>query len=704
MHAVGHHLWARRGRGRSPLLQFLVAAIALACVFAAPAVAAGDQVTVIAVPVSATEGQSMSREVARFVDSPGDDSASDYSATIDWGDGSSSAGTVTGSGGGSWQVTASHTYAEEGYFVETVTVHDAASAIVGSDQQAITVADAPLSVPVGTPTQFTGAAGAAGPALSSLAAGIGGANNGAVPTEQPNGFRQITWDDMPLDGTFPGSHVIVSGHVVAIPPNAELPYGVSMSRGAAVANDGFASVNSGVGSSLSPFSAPNDFAPIATPTIRMQVVAPAGQGETASPQATRGFGVMFVNVREPNTTTIQYYNGNSLLYTVAAPVGGQGQPSFVGALFSSPVITSVVINLGTAAIFSFDGTSASPGPSDSPPQNNLVAADNVLLAEPSTVSSNLTAPAGVTISGAVDTFSDTDSSAVASDYAAQVDWGDGSTSIGHIVAGANGFVVAGQHAYSHAGRFSVLTTVTDLGGSTETGRMTITVTPRATTTRLTCSPRRLTVSIPETCTATVTDTVAQAPMPPAGLVSFTSRAAGIGFADDGGCHLVQRTAGVSSCRAVVTANIFPKHERSASISAVYGGDPAHTPSRDERRFRVLPATCALRSITRNLSRGTGRLLVRVTCAQVFRVEFFVTAIVTRRGALRGERLAFKHPHQVVGPGAPVSVTISPTKRVFKALLAAERNHQRITLWVTMVAVPKSKPIRVTTTVRRVRVS
>jgi hypothetical protein len=50
---------------------------------------------------------------------------SDYSATIDWGDGSSSAGTVSpGTGHGPYTVTGSHTYGSTGTFTITTTIKD----------------------------------------------------------------------------------------------------------------------------------------------------------------------------------------------------------------------------------------------------------------------------------------------------------------------------------------------------------------------------------------------------------------------------------------------------------------------------------------------------------------------------------------------------------------------------------------------------
>ena len=51
--------------------------------------------------------------IASFTDSNTTDSACGFTATIDWGDGTPSAGTVTGSNG-SFAVSGGHTYADEG--------------------------------------------------------------------------------------------------------------------------------------------------------------------------------------------------------------------------------------------------------------------------------------------------------------------------------------------------------------------------------------------------------------------------------------------------------------------------------------------------------------------------------------------------------------------------------------------------------------
>jgi hypothetical protein len=80
-------------------------------------------------------------KVATFTDADPGGTASDYTATIIWGDGTSSTGTVTGSG--PFSVSGDHTYAEEGPYTTTVKIVDAGTSTV-SATTGVTVADATL--------------------------------------------------------------------------------------------------------------------------------------------------------------------------------------------------------------------------------------------------------------------------------------------------------------------------------------------------------------------------------------------------------------------------------------------------------------------------------------------------------------------------------------------------------------------------------
>ena len=71
----------------------------------------------------------LSATVATFTDADPNGVASDYTASIDWGDGSSStAGTVSAAAGGGFEVKGSHTYAAAGQYTITVTIDDVGGA------------------------------------------------------------------------------------------------------------------------------------------------------------------------------------------------------------------------------------------------------------------------------------------------------------------------------------------------------------------------------------------------------------------------------------------------------------------------------------------------------------------------------------------------------------------------------------------------
>jgi hypothetical protein len=107
-------------------------------------------------PISSVEGAPFSSPVATFTQPDASASASQFSATIDWGDGSTSLGTVTGPTGGPFTVNGSHTYIEEGSYSVKVTITDNVnSANKTTATTTATVADAPLTAKCATPTVST---------------------------------------------------------------------------------------------------------------------------------------------------------------------------------------------------------------------------------------------------------------------------------------------------------------------------------------------------------------------------------------------------------------------------------------------------------------------------------------------------------------------------------------------------------------------
>jgi hypothetical protein len=135
--------------------------------------------------LSGTEGAEASGTVATFTDPDKSATASEYSATIEWGDGSSSTGTVTG-GSGSFAVSGKHTYAEEGSDTITVAITDVDNASNGATTSSkASVADAALTSECAAPATTVQAF--AGPTATFTDADPGGMSSDYT--------AQIEWGD-----------------------------------------------------------------------------------------------------------------------------------------------------------------------------------------------------------------------------------------------------------------------------------------------------------------------------------------------------------------------------------------------------------------------------------------------------------------------------------------------------------------------------
>jgi Beta-propeller repeat len=112
------------------------------------------------------------------------------------------------------------------------------------------------------------------------------------------------------------------------------------------------------------------------------------------------------------------------------------------------------------------------------------AAHDILVADApiTVVGASVGAVEGASFSGRVATVNDANAFATAGDFSATIDWGDGTSSSGSVVADSSftgQFAVNGDHLYKHAGAFPVRIAVADAGGSQGNTTAALTVAPQA---------------------------------------------------------------------------------------------------------------------------------------------------------------------------------------------------------------------------------
>jgi len=384
---------------------------------------------------SASEGQvSSPQSVATFRDPGGAETPADYGATILWGDGSASPGAINGpDANGVFTVSGSHVYAEEGTkSVQVLIAHDAAPTVTVASQSA--VADVPVALSGGLTINAVEGATSVSQALATFSDPGG--------TEPPADYSAtVAWGDGTSSsgsisyGATTGQFTVFGTHRYAEEGTPTIT--VTVHHDTAVD----ASATSQANVVDAPLLPNGGFTFVATEgvTSSAQTVAsfadPGGNETPADYSATINWGGGTVSQGTIGFDTVsgQFTVAGDHLYATAGP-----QPITVTIQHDSAPTVTVV---STAQV-----------------------ADQAVLA---TGNQTLQALEDVVTSlQPVATFTDPAGPQPASDYSAQIDWGDGSVSSGSIVQGAsnaNSYTVLGQHVYMTEG--TAVITVTVLHGT-----------------------------------------------------------------------------------------------------------------------------------------------------------------------------------------------------------------------------------------------
>jgi hypothetical protein len=402
-----------------------------------------------------TEGVSSSILSASFTDANPGSTASDFTATINWGDGQTSTGTVTGSAG-SYSISAAHLYAEDGSYPINIAVTDDGGSTTTLSTTA-TVNDAPLSDKM-TATAISAVEGAG------TGDQVVGTFADADPNATPSDYTAVIyWGDNTSSAasaiTQSGGTFNVHGSHTYAEEGAYHPYAVVTD------NEGNPSLTTGRSSVTT------------SQTLVTVSVADAAlsAGAFTPPVATEraAFGpttVFHFTDADPNGTASDYVatvqTGDATLTSTANPSNVWVVANAAGGfdVQLSYTYAEELSNKTFAVVVSDAG-----GSSTSQSTTTFSVADAPLAATAVAV----TAVTGTSYSGVVASFTDADPAGTATDYRATITWGNGNTSAGTIAANSQGgFNVTGTNTYTADGAFAITVTITDAGGSSVTANST----------------------------------------------------------------------------------------------------------------------------------------------------------------------------------------------------------------------------------------
>jgi hypothetical protein len=473
--------------------------------------------------------------VATFTDSNTANGAGDFTATVDWGDGTTTAGTISGSGG-SFTVNGSHTYAQNGQ--DTIQVFIAEDASDGQGTaSASAISTANIGVAPGSGSSLSATEGTAIPANTQVAT-FTDANN----TDTPLSFTaSIDWGDgTTTTGTvvgalgsftvFGGPHtyadegldavtttvtrtadnetVTMTGQATVAEADVLSVTGdnISGSQGTPINNaqvatftttytgnvaadftatidwgDGTTTAGTIAGSNGS-FTVDGSHTYTAPGTDQLNVrvddfvFASASGTATATIAARTLTGTMVLSAATeatalPNTTTVATFTDS-----VSSDMAGD----FTASINWGDGVTTSGTVVGSNGSFTVEGGHTYADEGSDPASVTLThTADNAQATASGSVAvaeADVLAGHGTTIkpkanqafSGAVATFSDTDTANVAGDFNATINWGDGTVTGGTVSGGSGSFTVSGSHTYTHPGHENVTATLNDDAPGTAT--------------------------------------------------------------------------------------------------------------------------------------------------------------------------------------------------------------------------------------------
>jgi VCBS repeat protein len=467
-------------------------------------------------------------QVATFTDTFAGQVANDLDAMINWGDGSSSAGTVSETGG-TFTVTGSHTYTTAGNFTFNVSVDDAggvsatatgSAAINFAGQVVLPGATEGTALPNGTPVAtFTdgNTSDAVGDFSATINWGDGSMPDTGAAVTIVGGSGSFTVEGShtyvdegsePLSvtltrtadnasATASGSVTVTDadGFVVTADPFSSNPGVATNNVQVATFTDAFtgqvpadldATINWGDGSSSAgtvsetggtfTVTGSHTYTTGGNHTFNVSVDDAGGASATATGTATTNFAGQMVLTSAPEGTALP---NNTQVATFSDSDSGDAASSFTALIewgdgaSSAGTVTGVSATPGGSTRFTVSGghTYADEGSdtatvilTHTADHSTATVSGSVAVTEADSLTphgTSFTANAHQIFTGTVATFSDGDIANVAGDFIASIDWGDGQTTSGTVGGGNGSFTVSGSHVYAAAGQDTVTVKLAD---------------------------------------------------------------------------------------------------------------------------------------------------------------------------------------------------------------------------------------------------
>jgi len=381
--------------------------------------------------VSAIEGTALpaNTDVASFTDGTLTDTAADFTATIDWGDGVTTTGTVVGANG-SFTVDGGHTYGDDNFFSPVVTVTRTADNAQLVLQGGVNVADADRlngfgeSAITGNPNQaFTNVAVATF------------TNNPAFPNDPGDFTVNIDWGDgtttagtLVLNGS---TYTVTGSHTYTTAGNFTIT--TFMGDDSPDASFSFATTQANIGfGGTEVFNA-------ATETIAVPTGTTVATFADNSGLASTNYMAMIDWGDGTTTTGVVSGSNGSFTVTSASDHTYADEGNFTEVVtITRTTDNATIAPSGTVAVADTDNLSAS-------------GVTATILGDPNVTLNNVT----------LATFTDSNTTNVAGDFLATIDWGDGTTSTGTVSGSSGSFTVTDSHTYAHNGQDTITVDVSE---------------------------------------------------------------------------------------------------------------------------------------------------------------------------------------------------------------------------------------------------